>query len=73
MCLMFSFLPATFWLTVGFFVLFASTKTEGNMQKFGRLLSVWIFIIASFFPMMGAYATLSGLCPIGEMMSRMTG
>ena len=73
MCFVISFLPATFWLTVGFFVLFASTKTEGNMQKFGRLLSVWIFIIASFFPMMGAYATLSGLCPIGEMMSRMTG
>jgi hypothetical protein len=68
---MFGFLPATFRLAIGYFVLFSSTKAEGSVQKFGRILSYWVFILASFFPIMGAYATLSGLCSIGKMMSQM--
>ncbi|MEE9555371.1 MAG: hypothetical protein V3W18_13875 [candidate division Zixibacteria bacterium] len=64
MCFFFSFLPATFWATVGYFVLFASSRTEGGLAKFGRILAIWIFIIAAFFPICGAYATLAGVCPI---------
>ncbi|MEE8484109.1 MAG: hypothetical protein V3S46_05880 [Nitrospinota bacterium] len=68
MCFFFSLLPATVWVVVGYFILFSSTKTEGNVQKFGRGLAVWVFIIAAFFPIMGAYVTLSGLCPFEKMM-----
>ena len=67
MCFFFSFLPATVWAVVGYFILFSSTKTEGGVQTFGRVLAIWVFVIAVFFPVMGAYVTLSGLCPIEAM------
>ncbi len=71
MCLFFSFLPATFWAIIGYFVLFASTKTEGFVSKFGKVLAIWTFIIALFFPIMGAYVTISGICPLDEMLQTM--
>ncbi len=71
MCFFFSFIPATFFVLIGYFVLFSSTKTEGAIKKFGKVLAIWIFIIAAFFPMMGLYVTLSGLCPMGEIMQTM--
>ncbi len=46
MCFLFSLIPATFWLVVGFFVLFTSNKAEGATRKFGRILEIWIFVIA---------------------------
>ena len=64
MCFFVSFIPATFWLVVGYFVLFSSTKAQGGVRTFGRILAVWIFIIAAILPMAGAYVTLAGLCPI---------
>lgn len=67
MCFFFSFIPATFWLVVGYFVLFSSAKVEGGMRTFGRAVAVWIFVIAAIIPVMGAYVTLADLCPIGEM------
>ena len=72
MCFFISLIPATFWVVVGYFVLFSSTKAEGGISKFGRILAVWIFIIASFFPLMGAYVTLSGLCPIGDILASLS-
>jgi len=30
MCFIFSFVPATFWAIIGYFVLFSSTKAEGR-------------------------------------------
>jgi len=68
MCFFISLGPATFWLVIGYFVLFSSTKAEGRVARFGRILAIWIFIIASIIPLMGAYVTLSGLCPIGDFM-----
>lgn len=67
MCFLFSLGPATFWVVVGYFVLYSSTKAEGNVQKFGTGLAIWIFVIASFIPIMGAYLTLSGLCPLTDI------
>lgn len=67
MCFFFSFLPATIWVVVGYFVLFSSTKTQGGVQMFGRVLAIWVFVIAAFFPVMGAYVTFAGLCPIEAM------
>jgi hypothetical protein len=56
---------------LGYFVLFSSTKAEGAVKKFGQVLAIWIFIIALFPPIMGAYVTLAGLCPIPEIIKTM--
>jgi hypothetical protein len=68
MCFFFSLIPATLFVTIGFFVLFASSKVDGGIKTFGRVLSIWIFVIALFPPIAGAYLTLSGQCPIERMM-----
>lgn len=71
MCFFFSLIPATFWLIVGYFVLFASLKVDGGMRTFGRTLAIWIFVIAAVIPIMGAYVALAGVCPLGEMFAAM--
>ncbi len=68
MCFFFSLIPATVWVIIGFFVLFASTKAEGRLGMFGLVLAIWIFIIAALFPLGGAYVTVAGLCPLDAMM-----
>jgi hypothetical protein len=72
MCFVISFIPATIWTVIGYFVFFSSTKTEVAVRKFGQVLAIWIFIIALFFPIMGAYVSVSGLCPIEEIIQTMT-
>ncbi len=71
MCFFFSLLPATAWAIIGFFVLFASTKAEGGLSKLGQALGIWSLIIAALFPLVGAFVTLSGRCPLGAMMDNM--
>jgi hypothetical protein len=71
MCFFFSLMPATVWLVIGFFVLFASTKAEGGLSKFGKVLAIWSFVIAAIFPLVGAYVTLAGLCPTEAMIQQM--
>lgn len=71
MCFFFSLIPATVWLVIGFFVLFASTRAEGRLRKFGQVLAIWAFIIAAFIPLGGAYVTLAELCPMGGMIDQM--
>ena len=66
MCFFFSLLPATIWIVIGYFVLFSTTKVEGSIQLFGKILAIWVFIIASIFPIAGAYMTISGMCPMGQ-------
>ena len=73
MCFIFSLIPATFVVMLGYFVLFSSTKTEGRIREFGKVLAIWIFVIASFFPVMGVFVTISGQCPMGEMMMKHNG
>ena len=73
MCFFFSFLPATFWAVVGYFVLFSSTKAEGGVKTFGRVLAVWTFIIAGFIVLASAYVTIAGICPMEMMMQRFSG
>lgn len=71
MCFFFSLLPATGWLIIGFFVLFASTRAEGGLSNFGKALGIWSFVVAALFPIVGAYLTLTGLCPLEAMMEQM--
>ncbi len=74
MCFFISLFPATFWLVVGYFVLFSTTKTEGGIQLFGKILAIWIFVLALFIPIAGIYMSSSGICPaehhFEEMMER---
>ena len=63
MCFFMSLVPATFLVVVGFFVLFASSRAEGGIQRFGRILAIWVFVVALVPVLAGAYVTLSGLCP----------
>ncbi len=73
MCFVFSLVPATVFAIVGYFVLFSSTKTEGVLRTLGRVLAIWIFILAACFPICGAYMSISGQCPMQGMMQRMQG
>lgn len=68
MCFFFSFLPATFWVVIGYFVMYTSKKAENNLKKFGFFLAIWIFVLASFFPICGAYVTITDACPIDRIM-----
>jgi hypothetical protein len=68
MCFFFSLMPATICVTVGYFVLFAASKADGGIKKFGWVLAIWLFVIAAFIPIVGAYVTLAGLCPIEDML-----
>ena len=62
MCFFFSFMPATFWAVLGYFILFSSTRAEGAVQTLGRALAIWTFVIAGFILLAGAYVTLAGWC-----------
>jgi hypothetical protein len=66
MCFFFSLIPATIWVVLGYFILYSSTR--GAVQRFGYILAIWVFIIAAFFPVMGAYVTFAGFCPSIETM-----
>ena len=68
MCFFFSFVPATFWAIVGYFVLFSSRKAEGNVKTLGQVLAVWTFVLAVMIPIVGAYVTIAGLCPIDTIL-----
>lgn len=68
MCFFMSLIPATFFAILGYFVFFSSAKAKGGISTLGKVLAVWIFIIALFFPLMGAYMTISGECPMTHMM-----
>jgi hypothetical protein len=70
MCFFFSLIPATIFVIVGYFVLFSATMTQGPVQTFGYILAIWVFIIAAFFPVMGAFVTLTGFCPTMETMMK---
>ena len=67
MCFFASLIPATFFVILGYFVLYASSRSEGGIRTFGRILAVWIFLIALLPPIGGAVITLSGECPMHKM------
>jgi hypothetical protein len=71
MCFFISLFPATFWAVIGYFVLFSTARVEGGIQLFGKILAIWIFIIALFIPIAGAYMAISGSCPIEQHFEKM--
>ena len=50
MCFFFSLIPATICVTIGYFVLFAASKANDGIKKFGWVLAIWLFVIAALFP-----------------------
>ena len=69
MCFLMSFMPATFWAVVGYFVLFSSTKAEGSVKILGQVLGVWALLISGIVLLAGAYVSMTGLCSM-EMLSQ---
>ena len=71
MCFVVSFFPATFWAVIAFFVFLGASKAEGGLRTFGRVLGIWICVLALLIPLGGLFVTVSGLCPIEPMMEQM--
>ncbi len=66
---LFSLIPATVIAVVGFLVLLASARAEGTVQKVGKILGIWIFVLALLPLAGGAYVAVTGQCPLGGPMS----
>lgn len=72
MCFIISLLPATFWVIVGYFVLFSTSKTESTgIKVFGQILALWLFFISAAIVIAAGYMTLAGLCRFGDMLKMM--
>ena len=69
MCLIFSFVPASIFGILSYFVWLAAGKAEGNRRKWGNYLAVWLLIVALGYIACGAYVTLSGICPLERLFS----
>ena len=68
MCFFMSLIPATIIVVVGYFVLFSSRKAEGRIRRFGQVLAIWVFVVALFPLIGGAFVTLTDRCPIAAAM-----
>ena len=73
MCFLFSLFPATMLTVFGYIVLYCSSKADGALKSFGKILAIWVFVLAAIPPIIGAYVTIAGICPIGAMMQKMSG
>lgn len=64
MSFIFSLLPATLLAILGYIVLYCATRSEGGVGIFGRVLAVWVFVLALLFPLTGAYMSITGFHPL---------
>jgi hypothetical protein len=71
MYLFFSLMPATLAAVLGYFILSSSTGTQGAVKTLGRILAIWVFVLAALLPVVGGYVTYADLSPIGSMMRSM--
>ena len=80
MMFLFSLIPGTALAVIGYFVLFASTRSEGTMKRFGQYLAIWIFLLAGavvlaglLVPALGMQGPMGGsmMGGMGEHMQRM--
>jgi hypothetical protein len=69
MIFLFSLIPATALVVVGYFVLYASTRAEGGLERFGKYLGIWIFFLAGVSVLGGLLASTVGIRgAMGDMM-----
>ena len=73
MCFFFSFVPATVFTTLSYFVWYVAGKAEGNRQRWGNYLAVWLLILALGFVVCGAFVTIADICPIDRFMEGTAG
>ncbi len=73
MCFLFSLFPATMLTVFGYIVLYCSTKADGAVKTFGKILAIWVFFLAAIPPIIGTYVTIAGICPIDTMMQKLSG
>ncbi len=67
MCLICSFIPASVFTTIGYFVLLtAGMQNNPGMNLFGLVLAIVLFIIALVFITCGLYMTVTRKCPMGK-------
>ncbi|HEX6318900.1 MAG TPA: YgaP-like transmembrane domain, partial [Burkholderiales bacterium] len=43
----FSLIPATLTVVLGYFIRFSSTRTQGAVNTLGRILAIWVFVLAA--------------------------
>ena len=71
MCFVISLIPATFWVVLGYFVLFSASKADSSgIKVFGQIVAIWLFVIAAAMVIGGGYVTVAGLC-FGDMFRMM--
>ena len=73
MCFFCSLIPATFFVSLGYFALWTSSSAEGGIALFGRILACWVFVVAAMFPLCGAYMAFSKKCPMSKWMKEAEG
>lgn len=66
-----SLLLATIFIVVGYFVLFASTRAEGGIKRFGQGLGIWIIFLASVTVLGGLYGSTVGIPGLSGFMDGM--
>ena len=72
MFLLFIVIFSTLAVLAGYFVLAVAGKTEGGLQKFGKVLAIWLFVLAALPVLAGGYMAVSGHGP-GMMRGHMGG
>lgn len=68
MCFFFSFVPASVFTSLSFFVWFAAGRAAGSRRRWGNYLAIWLVLLALGFIACGAFVSLTGRCPIEAMM-----
>jgi hypothetical protein len=72
MLFLFSLMPATALVVLGYFVLFSSTRAEATTKRFGQFLATWLFFLAGVVLLASLIAPSMGLRgPMGGMMGGM--
>ncbi len=61
MMFFFSLIPATVLVVVGYFILYASHRSEGKTATFGKFLSIWVFILAALVILGGIFGPIFGM------------
>lgn len=64
MYFIFSLLPATVLAILAYVVLYCATRSEGRVSIFGKVLAVWVFLLALLLPLTGAYISIAGFPPL---------
>jgi hypothetical protein len=72
MSFLLSLLPATLLAVLGYIVLYCSIRADGGLKTFGRVLAIWVFVLAALPVVTGAYLTAAGIRPFDQMMEHMS-